>query len=462
MMSVIRFKMRIGVVITLLLVLSFSEAKASGIGEDPEKPQNVLVIFVDDLNDWVGCLGGHPQVKTPNIDRLARKGVLFANAHAQAAMCGPSRTSMLSGLMPQTSGARGFEQYWTHQALEGHLPLPMHFKQEGYTTYGGGKIFSNGFAPGAEKESWNEFLRGGGGPGPEKRIHNIAVHPSWDWSPIDRPTKVWGDYRLAANVAKVLEQPHEEPFLIMAGIVAPHVPLYRPKEWFDLYPLEDIKLPDAPADDLDDVPHPEMALGFTAEPQHEDVLKKDVWHSIVQAYLASVSFTDHCVGVMLDALEQGPNKENTIVVLLSDHGFHLGEKQHWGKQTLWEESTKVPLIIAGPGVASGRSEKPVGLIDLYPTLCEMTKQPVPDRLEGHSLLPLLKDPHAAWEHAAYTTHAPGDLAVRTEHWRYIRHVDGAEELYDHRKDPNEWNNLAGNAEYGKIKQRLAAFARQWE
>ena len=272
-----------------------------------------------------------------------------------------------------------------------------------------------------------------------------------------------GDFRLAQNAAKVLSQDHDKPFFVVAGIRRPHVPLHTPQSWFDMYPEKEVKLPEVPADDLDDVPHPEMGLNFYAAPEHKVIVEKKLWQSLVQAYLASISFVDHCVAEMMRGLDEGPNKDNTIVVFISDHGFHLGEKQHWAKRTLWEETTRVPFIISGPGIDGGlMTNKPVGLIDLYPTLCDLLGVDAPSGLEGVSLQSLLKDPEADWPHAAYTTFEKGDLGVRTEHWRYIRHPDGAEELYDHRNDPNEWKNLAGNVEFAEEKKRMAKLAESWD
>ena len=454
-----RMKKGIHTLLSLCLLMGLGSASFAA---DPSRPPNVLVIMIDDLNDWVGCLGGHPGVKTPNMDRLASRGMLFSNAHAQAVVCGPSRISLLSGRMPQTTGARDFKQFWDYEALVGHNPLPLHFKQLGYTTYGSGKVFHKGFLPGAERDSWDHIPDGFGMPRPDEPIHVTWHDGMWDWGPIDKPPEAWGDYRLAVNMGKVLRESHDKPFFIMAGLLLPHVPMHAPQEWFDRFPLEDLELPEVRTDDLDDVPNPEIALVFRGDPTHETVVEGKYWKSLVQAYLASTSFADHCVGRMLDALENGPNKDNTIVVLLSDHGFHLGEKQHWAKRTLWEESTRVPLIISGPGIEPGQSEKPVGLIDLYPTLCELTSQPTPDGLDGHSLLPLLRNPGVNWPHPAYTTYEEGDLAVRTEHWRYIRNVDGGEELYDHRKDPNEWTNLASNPEVGSIMREHRKLAEKWK
>jgi len=422
-------------------------------------PPNVLVIMIDDLNGWVGCLDGHPQVRTPHIDALAERGVLFTNAHVQATFCGPSRVSMLSGRYPQTTGCYDFERYSELASLREHPPLPMQFRRHGYRTFGGGKVFHHGMGSGWVAESWDTDWKTPSNPRPRERM-NWPV-PIWDWGPFLDDDEAMGDYQLARVTRETLQQTHEQPLMMIAGIRRPHVPLHVPKKWFDLYPLEEIVLPEVLENDLDDVPHPEIALEGHAAPVHAEIVEKDLWHSLVQAYLASISFVDHCVGEMLAGLDAGPNRDNTIVVLVSDHGFHLGEKQHWAKRTLWEETTRIPMIIMGPGLPAGsKVSKPVGAIDLYPTLCDLAGVAPPSGLEGHSLKALLKDAHAKWSHPAVTTFEPGDLAIRTERWRYIIYPDQTKELYDHQRDPREWHNLAGKSEYEAVEKELAAKGRQ--
>jgi arylsulfatase A-like enzyme len=444
----------------ILLVLPPFSPGAQG-ADRAAKPPNVLVIIIDDLNDWVGCLGGHPQVKSPAIDALAERGMLFTNAHVQATYCGPSRVSFLSGRMPQTTGCRDFSAYETIAALKGHPPFPMHFRECGWQSFGGGKIFHQGTGGGWSAESWDTVLDSGRNPGPKNPIH--WQKRVWDWGPIPEKDADMGDYQLSMEVARVLSTDHEKPFFVVAGIRRPHVPLHVPKMWFDLYPENDISLPEVPDDDLEDVPHPEVGLAFHAAPEHKVVVERKLWRSLVQAYLASISFVDQCVAQMMRGLDGGPNKDNTIVVLTSDHGFHLGEKQHWAKRTLWEETTRVPFVVAGPGIRAGtKSGKPVGLIDLYPTLCELGGVSAPAGLDGVSLKPLLDDPDSEWDRPAFTTFEMGDLSVRTEHWRYIRYPDGTEELYDHKVDPNEWENLAQDENYSDVRKRLVREAEKWK
>ncbi|MDF1863154.1 MAG: sulfatase-like hydrolase/transferase, partial [Verrucomicrobiales bacterium] len=238
------------------------------------------------------------------------------------------------------------------------------------------------------------------------------------------------------------------------GLFRPHVPMFVPQKWFDLYDRDSIVLPDNPLSDLEDVPPNFVGLKQIA-PSHVDVVKHDVWRGMVHAYLASTSFVDACVGIVLDGLEQGPHKENTIVVLWSDHGFHLGEKQHWAKRTLWEESTRVPFLIAGPGIEPGEAcREPVSLLDVYPTLVDLCGLPEAAHLEGLSLRPQLDDPNAGRERPAVISSYFGNHAIRSRDWRYIQYADGAEELYDHRIDPDEYTNLAGNPDHDEVKREL--------
>ncbi len=438
-------------VCSLLVTLALSTISWSA----DERP-NVVVIAIDDLNDWIGCLDGHPQVKTPHIDRLAERGMLFTNAHVQATYCGPSRISLLAGKLPSTTGCYEFSpRYDQAKTLEGHPPFPMHFRKGGYATFGGGKIFHGGTGKGWVSECWETVLPSGPNPRPKEAIH-WPERRVWDWGPFPDTEKEMGDFILAQNAADVLRQQHDQPIFVTAGFRRPHVPLHVPQKWFDLYSLESLQLPEIPADDLDDVPHPEIGLEPHLAPAQADLVKRGLQKSLTQAYLASISFVDHCVGEVLRGLDEGPNRETTIVVLFSDHGFHLGEKQHWAKRTLWEETTRVPLIIAGPGIDPGLTTgKPAGLIDLYPTLCEWAGLSSPESLEGQSLMPLLKNPTADWTRPALTTYRQNEHSARSEHWRYIRYSDGTEELYDHRKDPNEWTNLASDERFSSVKEEHA-------
>ncbi len=435
-----------------------------------DKP-DVLFIVVDDLNDWVGVLGGHPQAKTPNIDRLAQRGMLFANAHAAAPSCNPSRAALLFGMRPSTTGVYGNIELWRDsQAIRGKPSLPQLFRRNGYETAGGGKIFhahtyfEEGFRGQPQPEAWDDAF-----PSPDRQLPAELRPRGWpvngnpgfifslfDWAGLDVDDDRTGDGQVVSWAERKLAQPHEKPLFLAVGIYRPHLPWYVPSRYFDQHPLADVELPATLPDDRVDLPviaWQDVSAGI--QPWLERTRQ---WPNAVQGYLASVAFADAMVGRLLAALEKSPRAENTIIVLWSDHGFHLGEKRRWRKFTLWEDSTHVPLIVVAPGVtkAGSKTNKPVSLLDVYPTLAALTGLPVADHLEGDSLMPLLRDPRSSWEHAAVTTWLYGNHAVRTENWRYIRYVDGSEELYDHRNDPHEWRNLAGQPELAARKAELAA------
>lgn len=415
---------------------------------------NVLLISIDDLNDWAGGLGGHPQAKTPNIDRLAAEGTLFTNAHCQSPVCNPSRASLLTGRHPHTSGvyflSPDLKQAPVLRELE---TLPERFARHGYRTMAAGKIFHGG-----DERFFQEYggrMRGFG-PRPEKKISQPHGHPLWDWGAYPERDEELADFRIAEWAVEKLAAEGAEtdtPFFLGVGFFRPHVPMYVPQKWFDLFPRDAVQLPLVREDDRDDLSA--YAVALTNEkhvsPEHAWVESAGEWDHAVQAYLASTAFVDSCVGKVLDALEATPQRENTIVVLFSDHGFHLGEKQRWAKRTLWEDGTRVPLVVAAPGYASGqRTGKPAQLLDIYPTLLQLAGLPADAGQEGFSLVPLLEDPEAEWPHVAMTSFGPGNYGVRSEHYRYVRYLDGSEELYDHREDPHEWENLAEEAGMAEV------------
>ena len=422
--------------------------------EESKKP-NILMICIDDLNDWVGCLGGHPDVKTPHIDRLAANGRNFTNAHCVVPVCSPSRISIMSGLHATTHGSYDLgTPYEAIKRLDDVPTMQGHFKANGYTTYGSGKILHHGFKGRLKEDFDHIFTAPGklGGPRPTKRMNFPGG--AWDWGAYPDKDEEMSDYQLAKKAAAILKQKHDKPFFVTVGIFRPHVPMFVPQKWFDLYDKEKIKLPNNPISDLDDLP-PNFKGRLYVEPIHADILKKGDWRGMVQAYLACVSFADHCVGEIIKGLDDGPNKDNTIVVLWSDHGFHLGEKQKWAKRTLWEESTRTPLIISGPGIKADKCAEAVSLLDIYPTLVEFTGIKKTEQFDGLSLMPQLKNPDAKRDKPVLTTSYYENHSIRTKRWRYIRYRDGAEELYDHNADPNEFTNLAKNPEYKEIKLSLA-------
>ncbi len=421
---------------------------------------NILFIAVDDLNDWVSPLGGHPQAKTPNFDRLAAMGVTFTNAHCQSVLCNPSRTSVLTGMRPTSTGIYGLSPFLRDTPQLAHLKtLPEHMREQGYRTLMAGKIFHGGYGRKAGGQDWDVVgptVSGAPFP-PNKLVNTPSPMKAVDWGVFPHKDEDKDDYKVANWAAeKLATMPADQPFFLSAGFFLPHVPCFVTQKWMDLYPEETLMLPEVIEDDRADTPRASWWLHWKLpEPRLKFLKEKNEWKNLVRSYLASVSFMDAQLGRVLDALEKSPHAKNTIIVLWSDHGWHLGEKEITGKNTLWEPSTHVPLMFAGPGSATGtKCAEPVELLDIFPTLCELTVLPLPKQLEGHSLLPQLKDATATREWPAISNHNPGNNTVRDKHWRYIRYVDGSEELYDMLNDPNEFKNLASDPKYAAEIARL--------
>ena len=404
---------------------------------------NVLLIAVDDLNDWVGCMGGHPQVQTPNIDRLAERGVLFSNAHCQSPVCNPSRASLMTGLYPETTGIYFLNPpVWKSPVVDEEEIMPRRFEREGYHVAAAGKLFHS-------KGNVRYFANyagnfGGFGPFPKQKLSPFVGPKLWDWGAFPERDEQMPDHKIASWAGKQLEREFDTPFFLGVGFMTPHVPQYAPKKWMDLYPLDTLRLPEVIENDLADVPQYGIHLTRLEHiaPTQEWVVENDQWKPLVQTYLACVSFMDAQVGRVLDALDNSPYADNTIVVLFSDHGFHLGEKERWAKRSIWQDGEGIPLIIAGPGIAGGQiCDQPVQLLDIYPTLLDLTGLKADPMHEGHSLKPLLENPKADWPQMARSSFGPGNVAIISKSFRYIRYNDGSEELYDRNKDPHEWTNL---------------------
>ncbi|MDP6443424.1 MAG: sulfatase-like hydrolase/transferase [Pirellulaceae bacterium] len=439
---------------------------------------NVLFISIDDLNNWIGCLGGHPQSITPNFDRLAKSGMLFSNAHCPGAACNPSRSAIMSGRSPHRSGL-----YANGQPMREVLPdavlLPELFRRQGYWAGGSGKILHyfidarswDVYFP--NKESENPFPRT---LYPEQRPVNLPRGGPWqyvetDWAALDATDEEYGgDWLVTKWVGEQLRRTHDKPFFLACGIYRPHEPWFVPEKYYRPFPLAGIQLPPGyKEDDLDDLPPAGKRRGPNRYFAH--IRKQKQWKQGVQGYLASIHFADAMLGRVLDALEQGPNKDNTIVVLWSDHGWHLGEKQHWQKYTAWRAVTRVPLMVRVPAELSTKlpagtpagsiCSRPVNLLSLAPTLLELAGLPPQANHDGPSLTPLLKDADAEWDHLSVTYLAqPGSYGLSGERWRYIHYDNGDEELYDVAADPYEWENLAAKPEHREVLEQHRRLAPQ--
>ncbi len=431
------------------------------VSEARSSRPNILFIAIDDLNDWVGCLAGHPQIKTPNIDRLAREGVLFANAHCQSPICNPSRTSLLTGLRPSSTGIYGLSP-WIRDvdSLQDITTLPQFFSQNGYKTYSTGKIFHGGYG---RRPSDTEFDSLGPGtsitPRPKEKIVGFTPggnHSLMDWGTFPHQDEEKGDWQVASWAVEVLQSNPRDPFFLSVGFFLPHVPLHVTKKWWDMYPYETLQMPPVLERDRDDTPRFSWYIHWNLpEPRLKWLKESGQWRPKVRSYLAAVSFIDSQVGRVLQALDSSGLGDNTIVVLWSDHGYHLGEKLLSGKNTLWEQSTRVPLIFRGPGIGQSTYRYPVELLDIYPTLADLCDLPVPSHLEGHSLVRQLRDTTVTRMWPAITTDNFRNHSVRSRDWRYIRYADGSEELYDLVNDPNEWTNLSSDPSLVDQKQELA-------
>jgi len=463
---------------TLLLISSILAATSIPVLAQNADRSDVLFISIDDLNDWVGPLDGHPQTKTPNMDRLAAQGMVFTNAHAPAMVCNPSRAAVMTGISPASSGVYSNQTDWRRTARLLNKPtIPRYFRDNGYRTVGAGKLFhSSTYNPWAyfgynDTTAWHAYF-----PSLDRQLPNeIRPHArpangtpltvNFDWSEVSATDMAMGDGQVVTWSVEQILLNDNTPRFNAVGIYRPHLPWYLPGKYFDMHPLDEIELPPVTENDLDDIPEAPIAgidrLAPSSMALHEWVIEDETlnrWKEGVQAYLASISYADAMLGHLLDALEQSGRADNTIIVLWSDHGFHLGEKSRWRKTTLWREATRVPLIVVAPGITRPGSEtgSVVSTLDLYPTLVELAGLAMPSHPEGASLVPLLRDPEAEWDHAAISTNAIGGHAVSTNQYRYIRYSDGSEELYDIESDPHEWHNLAGDPQLADTKAELAA------
>ncbi|MCR9197742.1 MAG: sulfatase [Planctomycetaceae bacterium] len=460
-----------------LVLASFFVALLPSRVSAADRP-NVLFFAVDDMNDWIGCLNTVPGALTPNLDRLAARGVNFTNAHTAGVFCAPSRAAIFSGQYASTTGCYTTPNYFVSSPqIEA---LQMSFHKAGYTTLGAGKLFHHP-AGAIDQRGWtNFFLR--------NQIQKETGWPLDSWSqetPVPQPFPAsvynrgqtfkaglfleWGpipndkEEAMADTIrtnwaVEQLGKEHDAPFFLGCGLYAPHFPNYCPQKYFDLYDRDTIELPPMREDDLDDLPPVIRKQRQNRKKLHHDRLTRmGAVKDAIHGYLACISYADAMLGRLLDALDASPYADNTIVVIWSDHGYHHGEKGQWGKHTLWERTSNVPFIWAGPGIAKGQTtDVTASLIDMYPTFVDMCDLPQPAQtLEGISLAATLKDPSQATDRTVFLPYMkPGEYAVFNRDWRYIRYGKQGEELYDLSEDPHEWTNLAGDSQYDQVKIRL--------
>ena len=445
---------------------------------------HVLFIAIDDLNDYISPLDNHPGIQTPNFERLANRSITFANAHCAAPVCHASRVAIMTGVHPARSGtyrnmfgARG--PRWRHESklLENAVVLSQHFRDHGYYAAGGGKIFHTlQWTPDDSQndpEAWDEYR---GDP-------NNPIAPDWPRpdlisdkqagltkgrplggssqlfgaAPLEQTDEQTGDHMVVDWAIEQMKQDREKPLFLAVGLFRPHIPWEVPRKWFDQYPLEEIKLPPYREDDLSD------AHNHGRTHWHKWVIENHQWKKLMQGYLASISYVDHQLGRILDALDRTPGmKNNTIIVLWSDHGFHIGEKANWEKFALWDQTSRVPLFIHAPGVSKDgeKTRQPATLTDVYPTLCELADLPIPSQCDGLSLVSQLKNPGAKRDRLALCSFQFGNErdpshGVADERYRFIRYGNGFEELYDLQNDPQEYENLIDNPQFASVKTRLA-------
>ena len=446
-----------GAFTALLLLFSPPPAAAAAEVKYGDKP-NVLFIAIDDLNHWVGYFGRNKQSATPNIDRLAARGVRFTHAYCAAPSCTPSRAALMSGLRPGTTGVYNNHNDW-NALIRVEQCLPAQFRAGGYSMFAAGKIYHGGVGKPSQWDQWLDSRDGN--PDHPKRVQPKFVGESRGvggirFAPIENADNELQDYVTADWCIGQLGKSHDKPFFLACGLYKPHMPWNVPKKYYDQFPLEKIELPPFLADDLSDVPPAGVKM---ARPNgdHAKIVASGRWKEAVQAYLAAIAYTDMNVGRLLDALDKSEHKDNTIIVLWGDHGWHLGEKSHWRKFALWEEATRVPHVWVVPGMTKPDQvcTRPVDLMSVYPTLMDICGLKTPPHVQGVSIKPLLTDPQASWTTPAVTTFLRNNHAVRSEGWRYIKYADGGEELYDEAADPYEHVNLAGKPENASRKAEMA-------
>jgi arylsulfatase A-like enzyme len=434
-------------------------------GSRTVKKPNVLLIIIDDMNDGISLFGKNRPFKTPHIETLAQRGVFFSRAYCASAACNPSRAATLTGLRPHRTGIYGNNTDW-RRATKGHLTLPEYFGRHGYFTAGFGKIYhhqKNGAFN--DPAAWDMFKKMDAQYMPQEKLNHAQEYGSrnTDWGPWprdDQESKTIDFKSVGYAIEALKQQPkssQSKPFFLACGIFKPHSPFFAPPTYHRRYD-DSLDLPLRRGDDWDDLPSGAAKLMGPKQWFWKGMLglerrKPGSYRNFIHAYAACCSFADTSVGRLLKALDESGQAQNTIVVLWSDHGFHLGEKDHIEKFSLWEKANHIPFVVVDPrrkDSAGKICEQPIDMTAIFPTLIELCGLPTYDALHGRSAVDLISRPETMWKQPALMTYGERNHAVRSERWRYIRYVDGTEELYDHESDPHEWTNLVGNPSYAGI------------
>lgn len=456
---------------SLCLALSLSACNTTSSSDELLPHPNVLFVSIDDLNDWVAPLSGHPQSVTPYLSQFAKESVNFSKNYCPSPGCNPSRSALLTGLHTYSSGMYSNYQDWrTVPKLQSVKTIGQHFRDNGYYTAGAGKIFHY---QQVDTLGWDAYYPSIRKPMPDdnfppSRPANMPrfkyMYNMFDWAGLSIPDEEMGDFASVSYISEQLQKKHEKPFFLACGIYRPHVPWYVPQKYFDRFPLEDIQLPKTIAGDTTDLGNVAKELIRRGGNYHKHVVEAGEWKKAIQGYLASVAFADEMVGRLLENLAKSSYAENTIVVLWSDHGWQLGEKMHWRKFALWENVIRTVMMMKVPegteviphGSKNGKTTTNLtSLLDIYPTLVDLCNLPPRTDFDGQSLRPILENPDTVLKRAIITTYDYGSYSIRYDKWHYIRYIDDSEELYDLSEDPEEWHNLAIRSGYENIKQDLA-------
>jgi arylsulfatase A-like enzyme len=432
---------------------------------------NVLFISLDDMNDWVGPLAGNHQSITPSLDRFAQTAVNFTRNYAPSPGCNPSRSATLTGLHTYTSGMYSNYQEWRQvPALQNVQTIGQHFRSNGYYTAGAGKIFHYDQV---DTLGWDDYYPSILKPMPDDNFPDVRpanmppfkyMYGMFDWGPLAIDDEDMGDFKSVSYITEQLKKDHGKPFFLAAGVYRPHLPWYVPQKYFDRFPLESIQRPKILEDDISDLGPVAREIITRGGNYHKHVLEAGQWEKAVQGYLASISFADEMVGRLLQALEESPYADNTIVVIWSDHGWQLGEKEHWRKFALWENVIRTVMMIKVPkalqkmpnGSANGiATTNLTSLLDIYPTLVDLCNLSERSDFDGISLRSMLSNPLDKVSRPVITTYDYGSYSIRYENWHYIKYIDNSEELYNLDIDPEEWQNLASDKAFTAIKNQLA-------